>query len=219
MSSQFDVDPLHCDLLLADLTFPSVAFAAWWWRPAMSESVATGEARSLLAQRSALALNELTLAEFDGVSDWQWADLAELSVAQRLECAASFAAILMAQPSPVVERLERLSTSDRRWALSISSIQPLPRTLNWLDHGEHSDALMGIAELGYWIRSGFEALWDRLLRDFDASDRRSLAELSQRNLDLNPLSPSVSKRVRRCWLLAKHRLENKDGVCQDTTEF
>ncbi len=215
MDFQSDVDPLQCDLALEDLTVPSVAFAAWWWQPEVCGSGgAGGHGTSLLARRMAQPPSELTLSGLEDVADWQWADLAELSVAQRLECAAYFAALLMAQPSPVARRLEGLSPSDRHWALAISSIQPLPRRLDWgAACDDIPDEIMGMAELGFWVRSGFDALWHRLLRDFDASDRCSLVALTQQRPSLSaPLVPSVSRRVRRCWLLAKHRLENRDGV-------
>lgn len=204
-----------------DSALPRAEFAAWWWQPTLDDANTGGVlVRSLLSRRTAQRQHELTLAGFADVKDWRWVDLAAMTVSQRLECARYFAAVLMVQATPVARRLETLSGLDRQWALSISSIQPLPRTLDWTACDNYPDHVLGWVELGHWVRQDFPALWNRLLQDFDAPLRSTLVELTQRHaLHDRTSTATVCKRIRRCWRLAQNRMETGHDFSTDEIEF
>lgn len=197
-------------------------FAAWWWQPPDGAAPVAGAvpARSLLARRTAAAVQAASAAPdgFGEVTAWHWAGLALLSPAERWRCAGAYAALLMSQAPMLADRLGRLEPADRRWALAIGSIQPLPRRLDWAAHAAHDDAWLAFAELGFWLRDEFPRLWDRLLRDLDAGTRRDVAELmaaapAPRTAGACPPS-GMAGRVWRCWSLAQARtMQGGDARC------
>ncbi len=199
-------------------------FAAWWWQPRDGAVPVSGAApaRSLLARRAATVVQDAAAAQggFGEVKAWHWAGLALLSPAERWRCAGSYAALLMSQAPMLVDRLGRLEPADRRWALSIGSIQPLPRQLDWAAHAAHDDSRLAFAELGFWVRDEFPRLWDRLLHDMDAEARREVAAL----ISAAPASrtagaclpPGMAARTWRCWSLAQARtMPGNDARCDD----
>ncbi len=199
-------------------------FAAWWWRPRDGSAPVAGTvpARSLLARRAAAVAQGATQARsgFGDVKAWHWAGLALLSPAERRRCAGSYAALLMPQAPMLADRLGRLDAADRRWALAIGSIQPLPRRLDWAAHAAHDDALLAWAELGFWVLDEFPRLWDRLLHDLDAEARREVAALmaaapAPRTAGACP-PRGTAGRVWRCWSLAQARtMQGSDARCDD----
>jgi hypothetical protein len=190
-------------------------FAQWWWKPRRGAADAAAGG-SLLAQRSAAHL-KAEAAGFGVVDAWHWADLALLSPARRLRCARLYAALLLSQAPMLGERLRRLAPADRRWALAIGSVQPVPRRLDWAAAlaAHDDDALLAFAELGFWVQGGFPMLWDRLLQDLDAASRRSVQGLLRQPPRPRAAWPAgTAGRVRRCWSLAQKRmleLEEHDG--------
>lgn len=205
---------LNQDTPAAQRIVNSAGFWSWWWRPAQAVSGEDGSGLSLLSRRGQQSLDEMTVPGFKDVVDWSWADLAELSVDQWLQCAEFFSYILISQPAPVSDRLVGVSPADQRWAMSISSIQPFPRTLNWSGPGGVSNQLMAMAEVLYWVKIDFPCLLNRLLREFVPADRLVLVDLTSQNHSVSyNLNGSFSRRVRRSWLLAKQKMENQSGVC------
>lgn len=201
------------DTPAAQQMLASTVFWSWWWQPGHSATDDDFSGLSLLSRRCQQPLEELTMPGFDDVVDWSWADLAELSVDQWLRCAEFFSYILMSQPAPVLVRLADVSSADQRWAMSISSIQPFPRTLNWLSSDSVSNKIMAMAEIIYWVKSDFPCLPKRMLREFTPHDRSILIDLNlQNNSASYHLNSSFSRRVRRAWLLAKGRMEDQSGI-------
>lgn len=204
---------INKDTPAAQRILTSAVFWSWWWRPGQGAADANFSGSSLLSRRCQQPLDELTVPGFEDVVDWSWADLAELTVDQWLQCAEFFSYIVMSQPAAITNRLGAASPDDQRWAMSISSIQPFPRTLNWLGAGDVSNSLMAMAEIFYWVKSDFPSLTNRLLREFNPADREILINLNSQNQSASyHLNNSFSRRVRRAWLLAKQKMENQSGI-------
>jgi hypothetical protein len=184
-------------------------FATWWWQP--PATVGT-QGHSLLSQRLASATQARVRRGFGEVLDWSWVSLALMPSLQRLECAALYAAMLPPRATVRAEHIHALDSMDCQWALSIGSIQPLPRHVDVTTAQHHAPALVGYAEVGIWVRADFPALWERLMHDMSDATRAHVAQLMADHSPRPACHDSQRQRVKRCWALAHHRTENRHGL-------
>lgn len=182
------------------------AFAQWWWKPRpVAMPAELKNAPSELSRR----MLRCDSPGWGNVRDPRWADLAALPAPARIRAVQTYAALLASQTPTQTERLASRPLSERRWALSIASIQPLRRVLDWSSLREIADASLAWAELGFCIRQEFASLWSRLSQEFDPTEAAVVTALmddvDQAGPSASPDDASMSARARRCWQLALQR--------------
>lgn len=191
----------------------SAAFLDWWFAPwsYASSSHASQEA-DLVGRRDAYRLwcagagvRPALPAAFD--AEWQAAALNDGHV---LASGAKLFGGLLAARRQQREALAQLSVADRKWCMSIASVQPLTECAVAPYALDESLEVRGLTELSCRLEQAFPGIWSRLrllLAEEQHSRVAVLLEQQHTGNNEHVVPETASQRVLRCWRLCQRRAE------------
>lgn len=188
----------------------SDAFLDWWFAPwNYASSSHASQHADLIGRRDAYRLwcagagvaSALPLT-FDAT--WQAAALEDGSV---LASSAKLFGGLLAARQQQQEALAQLAVADRKWCMSIASVQPLPRTPAAPYAPGEALEVRGLTELSCRLEAAFPGMWSRLrlLLPREFADR--VTALLEQGNDAHDLADNASPRALRCWRLCQRRAD------------
>jgi hypothetical protein len=186
------------------------AFLDWWFAPWSYAAAASRHASydaALIGRRDAYRLwcagagvRPALPAAFD--AGWQAAALDDGSA---LASSAKLFGGLLAARRQQREALSQLALADRKWCLSIASVQPLAEYGAVPYAPDDALEVRGLAELSCRLEQGFPGMWSRLrlLLPRELHDR--VAALLPQERDARDVPDPASQRALRCWRLCRQR--------------
>jgi hypothetical protein len=185
--------------------FLSWWFAPWTWAAAHAEGLQHAE--DTLARRDGYRLwcarNRLPAA-LPSRADTAWTAVATGDAEALSGTARLFGGLLAARRQDRA-LLERLPPDDRRWCMSIASIQPLAQSGTAKYAARDTLETRGMVELCRQLERDFPGLWPRLRLLLAPASGDRVAALLKRTAKEPSLPPHAAARMLRCWQLCSKR--------------
>lgn len=191
----------------------SAAFLDWWFAPwSYASSRHASHEADLVGRRDAYRLwcasagvRPALPAAFD--AEWQAAALDDGSA---LASGAKLFGGLLAARRQQREALAQLSVADRKWCMSVASVQPLTEYAGEPYAPDEALDARGLTELSCRLEQAFPGMWSRLrLLLPQELDGRVAVLMEQRRPAHNghAAQDAASQRVLRCWRLCWRRAD------------
>jgi hypothetical protein len=186
------------------------AFLEWWfapWRYAVTAPAHASDGSDLIGRRDAYRLwcaHAGAVAPLPASFDAGWHTAASEDGGELTSCAGLFGGLLAARRHQQ-EALVQLPLADRKWCMSIASVQPLPEC-GRVDYAP-GDTLevRGLAELACHLERGFPGMWSRLKLLLPQPLQERVTSLLQQGRVASDVPEAATQRALRCWRLCRQR--------------
>lgn len=190
---------------MAPEEFLSWWFAPWRWAGAAAEEVpyARDEIARRDGYRSWCARNEVPAA-LPADADHAWMALAATEGPALLATARLFGGLLAARGQDRA-LLSQLAAPERRWCMSIASLQPLAPSSAARYAARDGLEVRGMIEACRYVERDFPGIWPRLRLLLEPALGDRVSVLLKRTAREAAPPPHAKERVLRCWQLCRRR--------------
>lgn len=186
----------------------STAFLDWWFAPwRYATSIHASQDADLIGRRDAYRLwcagagvRPALPPAFDAT--WQAAALEDGGT---LRSSAKLFGGLLAARQQQREALAQLAVDDRKWCMSIASVQPLAKFSAAPYVPNEVLEVRGLAELSCRLEHTFPGMWSRLRLLLPRELDERVATLLEQGRDAHDATEAASQRALRCWRLCRQR--------------
>jgi hypothetical protein len=188
----------------------SAAFLDWWFAPWNYASSAHASHDADLAGRrdayrlwcASAGVRPALPAAFE--AEWQTAALEDGSV---LASTAALFGGLLAVRRQQPAALAQLVVADRKWCMSIASVQPLTEYGAEPYASDEALEVRGLTELSCRLEHAFPGMWSRLRLLLPRELEGQVAVLQEQRSNAYGAPETASQRVLRCWRLCQRRAD------------
>lgn len=186
----------------------SAAFLDWWFAPWIyASSPHASQSADLIGRRDAYRLwcaDAGVKAALPPAFDAAWQETA-LDDGQVLTAGACLFGGLLAVRQQRHEALAQLAVADRKWCMSIASLQPLSTLAGAPFTAGDRLEIRGLAELAGRIEHAFPGMWSRLKLLLPPELDEPVTRLLEQTGDVSGAAARDSQRALRCWRLCRQR--------------